>query len=129
MKLYLKIYFSNQHSFHGKNELHFLFQLVMQNVKAAGEQIDISFDENDTADVDIIETNLDQGSGSGEHSSGSELSRSNRFGGHMLPNTRQIQPFQNNMVIIGKASNKSSRTLNQYLITLGLTLGFTPAQP
>ena len=77
----------------------------MQNVKAAGEQIDISFDENDTTKVDIIETNFDQGSGSGEHS-GTELFRSTRFGGHMLPNTRQIQPFQNNMVIIGKASNK-----------------------
>ena len=115
MKLYLKFYFSNHHGFYGKDELHFLFQLVMQNVKAAGEQIDISFDdENDTTNVDIIETNFDQGSGSGENSSGgAELSRSNRFGGHMLPNTRQIQPFQNNMVIIGKASNKNStRTLN-----------------
>ena len=79
--------------------MEFLFQLVMQNVKAAGEQVKISFDENDTSDidtnVDVIETSFEDGSGSG---SGEGAVRSQRI--LNLPNTRQI-PFQSNLLLIG----------------------------
>ena len=103
-----KYYFTSQ-KYHGHDELEFLFQLVMQNVKAAGEQVKITFDENETndidANVDIIETSFEDGSGSG---SGEGVVRSQRM--LSLPNTRQI-PFQSNMLIIGKVLAEQSKVV------------------
>lgn len=121
---FFKYYFSDHHLFHGKDELQFLFQLVMQNVKTAGEQIQITFeeDENDTteadkANVDIIETSFDHdGSGSGEHTSGDSIRAQRRYDGLMLPNTRQIQPFHSNMVIIG--TRRLIKTSEILLVTI-----------